>query len=391
MNREEQECKTNGNFSIKLVQNFEEFEKLKDKWNSLAGDYGSYTPWLRWDWFNLCTKHFLKDNKFLILVAYKADTIVAIAPFVVKNEKFRGIIQTKKIELFGNAHSPIRNFILGDLSKEDKTSIIIAIFRFLRNEYRKWDIAELDRIPEEKNAFGIFEHVLSDVRLKFRPYFSAANWYLDGIDYSFSQYFENLPKKIQKDVQYCQRRLEKMGNLQFQMKLDADCLDHYLDLYNEVRQRSWKAPEKDSPFLREFTKLAATRGWIRLGFLLFDDVPISCQKWIVCNKIAYIWDVLYDENYAKYSPGKILSCEISKHIFDHDNVIEIDFMTGDEPYKKDWAPKRRERRGLTIFNSSFKGQFLAYLMTRALPVLERNQYLLSAKNKILKYVKTPNL
>jgi len=375
------------NFSIKVIRDLDGFQKLKDAWNNLAERCESYTPWLSYDWFNLCLKYFLGTNKLLVLVLYEADRIVAIAPFVVKNEKFKGIIQTKKIELLGCVHSPIRNFILGDSSEEDKASSVLNIFHYIRDQYRKWDVMELDRIPEENNIFSIFNDILSQLRLNFRTYFSAGNWYLDKINYSFSEYFENLPKKIQKDVQYCRRRLGKMGNLQTLIELDSGSLDHYLDLYDKVRAKSWKAQEKDKTFIREFTKLTAERGWMRLAFLWYNDVPIACQKWIVCDQRAYIWDVLHDEDYGKHSPGKILSTDVSQYVFDHDKVIEIDFMTGDEPYKKDWIPKRRERKGITIFNNSVRGRVLAFLMNNILPIAEKNQYLLSAKNKMSGYFK----
>ena len=387
MNSEEKKYLTNGDFSIKLIQNLNEFEKLKDIWNSLAESCESYTPWLSWDWFNLCLKYFLGENKLIVLVLYKADRIVAIAPFVVKNEKFRGIIRTKKIELLGCTHSPIRNFILGDSSEEDKASIVLNIFHYIRDQYRKWDVMELDRTPEENSVFSVFNDALSNIGLNFRTSFSAGNWYLDGINYPFSQYFNNLPKKIQKDVQYCRRRLGKMGNLQTLIELDSGSLEHYLDLYDKVRAKSWKAPEKDRTFIREFTELTAEKGWMRLAFLQYNDVPIACQKWIVCGQKAYIWDVLHDEDYGKHSPGKILSTDVSQYVFDHDKVIEIDFMTGDDPYKKDWTPKRRERKGITIFNNTIKGQLLAFLMTKLLPMIEKNQSILIAKNKLSGYLR----
>jgi len=379
--------KINSDFSIRVIQDIEGFRNLRDTWNSLAKSSESYTPWLSYDWFNLCLKYFLGANKLLLLVLHKEDKIRAIAPFVVKNETYKGIIQAKKIEFLGNLHSPIRNFLLGDSSKEGKASIIRNIFHYIRDEYREWDILELDRIPEEDGVYGIFNDIISQLGLNFRIYFSAGDWYLDEINYSFSQYFENLPKKIQKDVQYCRRRLGKMGNLRFQIESDSNSLDHYLDLYDKVREKSWKAPEKDKAFIREFTKLVAEHGWLRLAFLQYNDIPIACQKWIVCNQIAYIWDVVHDEEYGKHSPGKILSADVSQYVFDHDRVTEVDFMTGDEAYKKDWTPKRRERKGITIFNNSVRGKGLAFLMTRLLPAVEKNQSILSVKNKLSEYLK----
>ncbi|WP_304511757.1 GNAT family N-acetyltransferase [Desulfobacula sp.] len=374
-------------FSIRVVRNLGEFGELKNTWNSLTENYESYLPWLNFDWFELCLKYFLNDNKLFILLLYKADSVVAIAPFVIKKEVLKGVFKTIKIELIGNVYSPIRNFIFGDSSDEDKIVFISKIICYFCDVYKDWDIIEFDKIPEENNVFDMFTHVVYRSALKHRTCFCSGNWYLDGITYTFDKYFENLPRKLQKDIQYCRRRLVKMGDLRFQMKLDDNSLDHYLDIYDEVRKKSWKAPEKDKVFIREFTKIAAEKGFLRLAFLFYENDPIASQKWIVCHKNAYILDVLHDENYRKYSPGKILSSEISKYVIDYDKVNEIDFMGGDDPYKKDWTPNRRERKGITVFNNTIRGQSLAFLMTKVLPVIEKNQYLLSAKNKISGYLK----
>jgi hypothetical protein len=303
------------------------------------------------------------------------------------HEIFRGIQKVKKIELLGNVYSPIRNFILGDSRDETKVTLTSNTIQFLREVYKGWDILELDSIPEENNVFKTIKDVISISGMKHKTYFCFGNWYLNGISYNSEQYFSNLPKAIQKDIQYCQRSLQKKGKLQFELKKDICSFEHYSNLYDELRDKSWKAPEKDRAFQREFEKLAAEKGWLRFGFLSHGNNPIASQKWIVCNKRAYILAVLYHEEYHKYSPGKILTSEMAKWVIDEDKVVEIDFMRGDDSYKKDWTPNRRERRGITLFNCTIKAQLLAFLMLRALPVIETNQYLLSVKNRFSGFLK----
>jgi CelD/BcsL family acetyltransferase involved in cellulose biosynthesis len=372
--------------SIKVVRNVEEFVKLRDTWDCLAEKCESYTPWLSFDWFNLCLKYSLDMNELLVLLVYREDNVVAIAPFSVQHAKYKGILKTRKIELIGNVQSPIRNFLFGDSDDKEKKDILSSIFSFFCNVYQDWDIIEIDTIPEEYNVFSRLKDVLFDSGLEYRSYFCTGNWYLDGIDYSFKQYFQNLSKKLRKDIEYCKRRLQKMGDLRAQIEPDNGFGDRYLNFYDELRTRSWKEQEKDKSFNRDFIKLAAKHGWLRMAILFYGDVPIALQRWVVCRKIAYIVSVLHDEHYKKYSPGKILSSEISQYVIDHDKVIEIDFMKGDEPYKKYWTPQRRERKGVTIFNHSYRGHFLAFLMTRVLPFIERHQRLTSVRKRLQQYL-----
>lgn len=379
--------KINEHLSIKIVQNPEEFKNLKDLWNSLVEKTESYAPWLSWDWFNLCLKYSLDANKLFILLLYREDTPAAIAPFSIKEETFKGILKAKKIELLGNVYSPIRNIIYCDSGEETRMILTSSIISYFCKIYRDWDLLEFNSVPEENNVFKNINEATSSSGLKHRTYFCFGNWYLNGINYRYDQYFSNLPKAIRKDIQYCQRSLQKKGNLQFEVKKDIDCFEHYAHLYDELREQSWKAPEKDNTFHREFEKIAAEKGWLRFGFLLHDNNVIASQKWIVWDKTAYILAVVYHGKYHKYSPGKILTSEMARWAIDEDKVEEIDFLRGDDPYKKDWTPNRRERKGITLFNSTPKGRLLAFLMTRLLPIIENNQRLLSAKNKLSGYLK----
>jgi len=39
-----------------------------------------------------------------------------------------------------------------------------------------------------------------------------------------------------------------------------------------------------------------------------------------------------------------------QHALDIDRVHEVDYLTGDDAYKKDWMSARRERWGMVAFN-----------------------------------------
>ena len=41
---------------------------------------------------------------------------------------------------------------------------------------------------------------------------------------------------------------------------------------------------------------------------------------------------------------------VMKHVIDIDRVHTIDYLIGDDPYKKEWMSQRRERHGIIAFN-----------------------------------------
>jgi CelD/BcsL family acetyltransferase involved in cellulose biosynthesis len=379
--------KINDKFSIKVIQALDEFENLKAIWNSLAEGHGLYTPWLSWDWFNLCLKHFLDWDKLLILVFCEGDKTIAIAPFVLKNERFRGTFWTKKIEFLGCAHSPVRNIIFADLDEDNRKSILSSIISYFRTEYKSWDIIELDTILGKNHFSNSFDEVISNSGLEYRTYFCFNNSYLNEIKYNFNQYFENLPKNLHRNVQRYEKKLKGIGKLRFEMRTNDEDIDYYLDLYDEIRAKSWKAVERDKIFNREFVRYTAKKGWIRLSFLYVDTVPVAAAKYLVWDKTAFGIDSIYDESYAKFSPGGVLTSKIFQYVIDIDRVSEIDLGRGDEPYKMEWVAYKKEIKGITVFSHTLKGRLLEYLILKLLPTVEKNEKLLATKNKLVGFLK----
>ena len=70
----------------------------------------------------------------------------------------------------------------------------------------------------------------------------------------------------------------------------------------------------------------------------------------------------------------ILKSEFIKHLIDLAHITAIYQGRGEEPYKKYWTPngELRKRKGLTVFNTNLKGMFLAFLMSRVLPIIEKS-------------------
>lgn len=374
-------------YKIRIVQDISEFQKLEAEWNILTENYKHHVPFLCFDWFKIWLKHFLNENKLFILLVYMEDHLSAIAPFIIKNEKFKGIINAKKIEFIGNVHSPVRNFIFGDLNNGARKTDLTNIFNYLKSKFMKWDIIELESMPEEDSTFAITNLVVSEVGFKKRQYSCYGDWYLDEINYSGDEYIKRLPKNTRLELKRRKKRLEEVGQLEFHIGKEKDKLDYYINLYHEVRSKSWKHPEADVLFQRDFRELGTEKGWLRFGFLFLNSSAIAAQLRILSNNVAYFMDTVHDPNYNQFGPGSILRAEFTKYLIDADNVNEIDNLKGDEPYKKDWTPKRRERRGITIFNNTLKGQILAFLMTKLLPMVGKYPILFKGKNRIMGYLK----
>lgn len=377
----------NEKYQIRIVQDIAEFEKLRSEWDAIAEGNGHHVPFLCFDWFKIWLKHFLGRNRLFILLVYDQDHVICIAPLILKNEKFKGIINTKKIELIGNVHSPIRNFIFGEFESSKKVDVLQNVFTFLGNRYKDWDLLEMDSIPEELDGVNVIKAAVKLIGLKSKEYFCFNDWTLEDINYSGNEYMSIKPKNLRKELGKRRRRLERNGELRFEIELDQKRYDYYEKVYFEVRKKSWKHPEIDIAFLEDFRRDTFEKGWLRFASLFFNRSPISCHLRLDYKNQVYFLESVYDKEYGEYSPTTILRSELMKYVIDKEKATIIHTVKGDEGYKKDWTPKRRERKGIIIFNNTSKGQLLAFLMTKVLPMVEKYPYLLKGKNRVIEYLK----
>ena len=375
-----------GDFDIRVLTDIDKLAGVRLEWDELAESQKSFFPFLCFDWFRIWLEFFQGRNDLLALMLYRNGQLVAIAPFLCGIERFRGVARTRKISLIGNVHSPVRNFIIRDGSMEIRKASIRKALDFFRRTWREWDVIELESLPEEDGTVTALEGAMREIGVRGRTYTCYSDWYSDGIDCSGEAYLDGLPKKIRYELRRRKRRLAEMGEVRIEIGTDVSNFDRHMELYYEVRAKSWKSAESDREFLVEARRMAAEKGWLRCGFLLLDDEPIAAQIRIVSNGIVYCMEALHDEAFNKFGPGHILRSELIRHFIDVEAVTEIDQGRGDNSYKKYWSPlgKVRERKGVTIFNDSWRGRLLGVLMTEMLPAMEKYPRLLSMKERLSK-------
>ncbi|CAG1010317.1 hypothetical protein ANRL4_04172 [Anaerolineae bacterium] len=363
---------TRGHLDITAITDGEAFRGIRDEWSLLAQANGFYTPWLSWEWFDLCLRHG-EAGTLHVLTVRRVGELLAVVPFSIRSERYKGIVPARIVSFIGGNRSPLKGIVFGKAAEALQREITTLVLEYLRKDFRAWDVLELEPVSDAIVDGDNLPALLGRIGLSFRTYVSCANRYCDVIDSSFDGFFERLPQSTRKDISYCRRRLEKNGTLISQIVTGGDSFDQFLDLYDTVRARSWKAAERDREFNRELMHVAAAKGWLRLGILTYDGVPIAAQKWIVAEGRAYIYDVLYDEEYKKHSPGKILTSIMFQHAIDHDQVTYVDYLRGDEPYKQEWTPLLRERLGFIAYNRTLNGLTIRFVSQAIVPLIKKTR------------------
>jgi predicted ATP-grasp superfamily ATP-dependent carboligase len=167
---------------------------------------------------------------------------------------------------------------------------------------------------------------------------------------SVEAYFDALSGKLRSTIARKMRALATHTNVEFRIHTSVEGLDAAMDDYFSVYVGSWKQPEPFPEFIRGLARLAAGQGWLRLGLLKIDGQPVAAQLWLVRDGVAYIYKLAYVSASGQWSPGTVLTWHLVENVVKHDQVIRLDYLTGDDNYKQDWMTDARTLSRVTFAN-----------------------------------------
>ena len=183
-----------------------------------------------------------------------------------------------------------------------------------------------------------------------RQYACFGNWHLPCAGLAFDEYMRSRDSKLYHTWTRKAKKFTDAQAARVEIITEPGDTQAAVDAYERVYARSWKKPEPYPDFVRDWAAICARNGWLRMGVAWAGDVPIAAQFWFTMNRRAYIFKLAYDEDYAKWSAGTVLSAHLFRHALDEDRVVEIDYLSGDDAYKQSWMTERRERVGLIACN-----------------------------------------
>ena len=214
-------------------------------------------------------------------------------------------------------------------------------------------VLRLQPLDAESQWLAALEKNLRQRGFWTRRVFSFGNWYQTVGAEGFDRYWSERPSALANTVRRGKRRLSAAGEWRIDIHRDSGAsknLEKAIQAYEEVYKNSWKQPEPCAQFMPGLMRLAAEKGWLRVGVLWLNDVPLASQFWLTTREKANIYKLAYAKGCEKFSAGSILTAAMMEHAMDIDQVAEVDYLSGDDGYKADWMGSRRERHGLVAID-----------------------------------------
>jgi len=323
-----------------------------------SGDAGD--AFRTFSWFKNLASTSLAENQLLRIFAlhstHTEHSSLSVLPM--QYTKSNRTIGPRVLWALGNYYSPIFSPIVSRVTEvTDKSTY--ALVNAICSDVPNWDVVDLHPLDPSASSFRQINDAFKDAGWIVQPYFCFGNWYLDVGGRTYREYLQTLPAVLRNTLK---RKAKKLENENFRITIisNNEGLDAAINAYEKVYAASWKHPEPYKRFMPGLIHTCADEGWLRLGVAYVDNEPAAAQLWISAYGTASIYKLAYDERFSSLSIGSILTSALMKYVIDTDGVNEVDYLVGDDPYKKDWMSHRRERWGIRAFNShTIRGKIVA--------------------------------
>ena len=246
-----------------------------------------------------------------------------------------------------NAYSVEHGTIAAGADQRAGLAGIVAELLSQRPQPDRLSLAELD--PRD-DGYRAAATALRRAGLLVEEAFHSGTWYEETAGLSFADYAAARPSELRHTWRRKQRRIERDGRLGKSFIDGTAGIEQAIADYQAIYAASWKPAEAFPDFIPALIRLAAELGALRLGIYRVDGLPAAAQFWLVWNGRAIIYKLAHDKRFDDLSLGTLLTMDMAERVLTCDRPHEINLGRGDDPYKKLWLPKRRERWGIVAAN-----------------------------------------
>lgn len=325
-------------------------------------------------WLKNYIKYYLNDrqNPFLISV-FEKGVLIGCLPLQTSFVKATRYYDLTELQILGFGPT---DFFDIPVVAENRKEILSHIVDFLKKD-KTWDRLILTAIPEHSVNLRYFIEALNKEKLEFKmdepngfAYTATQGDYEDFLKTEFN------PKN--KDLAKSERRVAKQG---YQLKFSSYRENVYqellknIDLYAQRRESlgQFNTYETDNlkKFLKNIIEAYEAKKMVELSVLEADGETWAFQLDWISNKTRYHWNHAYNEDYKRYSPGKLILKEMLKESFHDPSIDYCNHMRGLSKYKESFTTEKQMLTRIKIENPSSKKIKLTRLVSKTLKAVKK--------------------
>jgi hypothetical protein len=222
-----------------------------------------------------------------------------------------------------------------------------------------------DMVPED-HWFSDLLRKDRELRKRYEIHspFGVRKWQLLRIDGSFEDYLGRLGSKSRYNLRKSVRKMEDLGKpLRLERVDRADEVPRFLETAVGVSRNSWQHQElgqriSDSDVARRTMEDLVERGLLRAYLLFSGEEPLAFSVAHQYRGVVNSQEMGYHQDFAKYSPGKVLLYLIIRDLHADGSVRLLNFGMGDAEYKRWFADIERTESSWLLLRRSLRNRLL---------------------------------
>lgn len=329
----------------RLVENLDDLARYADAFERLEGRAG--TPMQGYAWTRACAEAFGADGRLRVVVIEDGSGIAAVAPLVSRPEVL------DRLELLGmHELSEPQEFLFTDAAALARVAEALVELRIP---------LILDRLPADSPMVdALHDAYRGSGFVVSRP---AHGWPYVTLDATWAQPDRHLNAGRRSDLRRARRILEKTGPVAFEFLSPSPAeLEPLLDEAFRVEAVGWKGREGSAlardavrgRFYRRYAAAACERGILRLAFLRVGGKPAAMQLAVEWNDRLWILKIGYDEQFARGSPGMLVTMETLRCAAER-GLRTYEFLGTVEPWTRVWTDQVKPCVALRAYPANVRG------------------------------------
>lgn len=346
---------------------WQSFDQLVDKTCEFTVHLNSI--WLT----NYITYYFEKGQSPWILAVYDQDELVGCLPLQAEEKRATRFYNFTELRILGFGPT---DFFDIPVAEENKQEILSQMVAFLKKD-NSWDKLMLTELPEESPNLKCLVEALRKEKLEFEM--DAPNGFAyTATRENWDEFLQNEFNPKNKDLAKAERRVARK---EYELKFSSFRENVYqellknIDLYAQRRESlgQFNKYETDNlkKFLQNIIEAYEAKKMVELTVLEADGETWAFQLDWISNKTRYHWNHAYNEDYKRYSPGKLILKEVMRSSFYDPNIDYCNHMRGLSKYKESFTTQKQMLQRITIENPSSKKIKLTRLISKTLKVVKK--------------------
>jgi len=341
------------------IERHDGFARLPGDAVSLLEQAVHSNPFLSAPWLAAFERYLVQDDETPVyLLARVAGELRMILPLLCQRYPLLGAARLRSM---ANFYTGLFDVVAAPAADDDAfgAAVAAAFARRIATEFPCLALLEIAPIRDPRGVCARTIEALRDHGYAHRRFVAHGNWYEGVAGLDFAAYLARRPGQVRSTLERKRQRLARDHGYEIDICTDPEALGRRFPDFHAVYALSWKPTERSPSFISAVMERLARDGLVALGILEVAGEPAAVQLWIRVGASWGVFKLAYDPRFRDLSVGTILTARMIESFFAAGPFAELDFLSGDDSYKKDWMADRREHYGFeAIAGRTLAGRLL---------------------------------